>query len=63
MPRITKLEDDIKTRVSSEDEYKMHLADIRKRLKASHHKNRRDTEEAVDATEKIIEVLFKRLKK
>lgn len=63
MPRITKLEDDIKARVSSEDEYKLHFAEIRKRLKESDHKNKLDTEEAVDAAEKVIEVLFKRLKK
>ena len=63
MPRITKLEDDIKDRVSSEEEYKLHFAEMRKRLKKSQHKNKLDTEEAVDAAEKVIELLFKRLKK
>ncbi|RYV00982.1 hypothetical protein SOPP22_19545 [Shewanella sp. OPT22] len=63
MPRITKLEDDIKSKVSSEVEYKLHFAEMRKRLKQSHHRNKIDTEEAVDAAEKVIELLFKRLKK
>ncbi len=63
MPRITKLEDDIKARVTSEDEYKLHFAEMRNRLKQSNNKNKMDTEEAVDAAEKVIEVLFKRLKK
>ncbi|MGB0893406.1 MAG: hypothetical protein ACPGUD_03295 [Parashewanella sp.] len=62
MPRITKLEDDIKSKVYSIEEYQKKFELMTTQLDESEIQNKSDYYQAIDAAKEVIELLYKRLK-
>ncbi|WP_133407982.1 hypothetical protein [Parashewanella tropica] len=63
MPRITKLEDNIRARKYPKEHYQTQLEDMKQALLNSKEKNKAALLEAVDAAENVVNVLHKRFKK
>ncbi|MCL1076967.1 hypothetical protein D5R81_02990 [Parashewanella spongiae] len=63
MPRLTKLEDDIRKRVNTLEEYQLRFELMHSELNDSEFKKKADFKIALDSALEVIELLYKRLKK
>ncbi|RLV59789.1 hypothetical protein D5018_10495 [Parashewanella curva] len=63
MPRITKLEDNIRARTYPKEYYQEQIDNMKQELLNSKEKNKAALLEAADAAESVVNVLYKRFKK
>ncbi len=63
MPRITKLEDEIRKRVNTLDEYQLRFELMHSELEDSDFEKKADFKVALDSASEVVELLYKRLKK